>query len=218
MWYKSVMPEAYVLMGDVVASSRQDAQRVAAELSRLVGEANLRFRDDLRSPLTVTLGDEFQGVARSATAMQAIVLEIERQRFVTQAGIQLRYSQAFGEIGTAINPYVAYGMIGPALKAARERLTRKGRRRKSVYVDIGEPALNNLLENLYLLLSSLSRNWKLKDYPLIADMLGCENDAVVASNHDMLRSEVWKRRKNLRIAEYAAIRESIMIVARHWAD
>ena len=62
-----------VTMGDLVQSSEvADRHGLHAQFNRRVEEANERFADRLASPLTITLGDEFQGLAETIETAFAV--------------------------------------------------------------------------------------------------------------------------------------------------
>lgn len=208
----------FVLMGDVVASSKIPGTIVAGELGEMIRLANHLGADSLLSPLTITLGDEFQGVIRSGIETQKLIFLLERCRLQTTAKIKLRYSQAFGAIDTPVNLEIAHGMIGPALSAARKPLTRKGKHRKHAYVRVGIDYLNDMLEDLYTVSLSISSRWKAADYKLVCEMLSNSNDRMVGELFEMDASEVWKRRKNLRIGEFQAMERSILAMFERWSE
>jgi hypothetical protein len=105
------LPEAYTLIGDVVAS--RGAARPRDLLDRLRGTLSavtVRTADHVIQPLTITVGDEFQGVYASlATALDATLLvrlefaEFGRLRFgIGHGAIEFDpEEQPLGQTGTA---------------------------------------------------------------------------------------------------------------------
>jgi hypothetical protein len=106
-----------VLIADVVASrtivDRETTQQV---LVSTLAELNVKGRDQLASPYTITLGDEFQAVFHRADRIFADALEIMRALHP----VQVRFSWGLGDLRTPINPALAIGMDGPAFHWARE--------------------------------------------------------------------------------------------------
>ncbi len=51
-----------IFMGDVVNSSDYDGEVLSKGLKELVESTNKKFGKAILSPLTITLGDEFQGI------------------------------------------------------------------------------------------------------------------------------------------------------------
>ncbi len=123
------------LIGDIV-DSKSLAGRDAFQ-KRLL--ASLRAASDrkprLASPYTITLGDEFQAVYRSADHLWLDIFSILADLHPVEA----RFGIGLGELTTAINPKQALGMDGPAFHRAREAITAL---KKSGYLIAlhGEPA------------------------------------------------------------------------------
>ena len=109
------------LIGDIVDSKGQarrgDLQRtLAAELKRI----SERSKSKLASPYTITLGDEFQAVYKSA---DNVFLDIFSILAELAPGAEARFGIGVGELTTAINPKQALGMDGPAFHRARDAIS-----------------------------------------------------------------------------------------------
>ena len=59
------MPQYFILMGDIVGSSGQNSVDLIEGFSALVSSCNNTLKHQILSPYTITLGDEFQGIAAS---------------------------------------------------------------------------------------------------------------------------------------------------------
>jgi hypothetical protein len=68
----------FILMGDVVSSSGYEAKLLHKELKALIQSCNEELRADKLSPYTITLGDEFQGIATSLEASIKTLFFIEK--------------------------------------------------------------------------------------------------------------------------------------------
>ena len=70
-------PYQAVVMGDIVGSEAiSDRARLYKLFNEAVDTANSRFRTLLLSPLTITLGDEFQGLAPDLMSAFAVVCRL----------------------------------------------------------------------------------------------------------------------------------------------
>lgn len=111
-------------MGDLV---RSEAATSPVELHQAfnaaVSEANVRFADRLASPLTITLGDEFQGLTRTL-AHGAAVMQWVRWSLLLQ-NVRCRFVVGEIDLATPLNVEKAWNMMGPGLAKAREKLERK---------------------------------------------------------------------------------------------
>lgn len=195
-------------MADVISSRSYDGSNFMREFARIVEECNAAHARTLLSPYTITLGDEFQGVARSLRSAVDSILFLEGRLLTVQPSFLLRYVLVNGEIDTPINPLLAHGMTGSGLASAREMLTKKRRGRRRFQIDLPDSLCAEELTMLFRLLELLSGHWKPKDYPLIRELMW-NDDAVVAAHFGKTTSQIWKRRKSLQIEEYGIIKEFI---------
>ncbi|MFC4930047.1 SatD family protein [Massilia sp. GCM10023247] len=201
------MTQHYIVMADVVRSTSYDGNELMGEFKRIVEECNYAHRDTLLSPFTITLGDEFQGVAASLSAAVDSILFLEDRTLTVQPVFSLRYVLVYGAIDTPINPTIAHGMVGSGLTSAREMLTKKRRGRPRFQLDLGGGAYTEELRMVFRLLELLSTHWKEKDYILIRELLWGSDDKEVALRFGKTASQIWKRKKTLQIEEYLIAKE-----------
>jgi hypothetical protein len=111
--------QVIAVIADLV-DSKAVAQR--AVFQRKLGkvlEQTGQEAQELASPYTITLGDEFQAVYRTADTLFPDI-------FTIMAGIhpvRARFALGVGELTTRINPEQALGMDGPVFHQARAALT-----------------------------------------------------------------------------------------------
>jgi hypothetical protein len=204
------MPNHYVVMADVIGSRDRDPNQLMAELDQTVNQVNTWFKQMILSPLTVTLGDEFQGVVGSLHDAVQIILSFEEARLRGEFDSQLRYVVVYGDIATPLNRERAYGMLGAGLTEAREQLNDKRRGRPRFFFDLPDGRVASQLSRLMEVMSSLTRDWRPDDASLIFDMLKIANNEEVAVLHGKDRSQVRKRRKNLYVDEYRSLKEVVL--------
>ena len=281
-----------ILMGDVVGSRTLESQGVQRALSDAVEAINTQFsppenskqtnRPQILSPLTITLGDEFQGVVSDLAAAVQILFAFEEYRVQEALPFGLHFVTYVGPIDTELNREIAYGMLGPGLTHARSLLTKKGRGRaqfafggllpdddapmqyggplpldeweiqhgdrgspkdlftqtspaylteatgermsqgqRAAALRLNEPSPTSgappalawlrfqmrQLTGIFAMLETLTSHWKQKDFALIASMIKHpHDDARVGELHGKNRSQIWKRRKTLRIDDYFTLK------------
>ena len=200
------MAEHFILMGDVIGSRKLAAVKLHEQLKALLSKCNKDLKAAILSPYTTTLGDEFQGIATSLRAALESVFHLEDAGMRWQYDFEIRYVVVYGEIETAINREIAYGMMGAGLTRARELLTDKRRGRPRFQFDLPQKRLAGNLTRLCRAMEGLAERWDRRDYPLILDMLSVPSNEEVAAKYGKNRSQIWKRRKNLLIEEYQIIR------------
>lgn len=113
-----------ISMGDLVRSTRHaDPKQLHLLFNQVVAQANQRFAESIASPLTITLGDEFQGLSTSLNR------GFELNHFVRMSlllnGVSTRLVLGIGAIDTPVNPENAWNMMGAGLSKARDKLNAK---------------------------------------------------------------------------------------------
>lgn len=118
----------FAIIGDMVQSRNlSDRQKVQEVFSMALKSAQQAYGRGIVSPLTLTIGDEFQAVLADARDFFAIINHLEENL----PAIRFRYGLGVGEINTTLNRKAAIGMDGPAFHFARQALEqarKEGRR------------------------------------------------------------------------------------------
>ncbi len=199
----------YIVMGDVIGSSRLDSNVLSFQLADLLEAFRDSFGEKALSPFTTTLGDEFQGVCDTLkTAVESIIF-FEEKRYMNRYDFSIRYIIHYGKIDTKLNRDIAYGMIGPGLTFARKQITENKKNKPDIQVFIEDEDKSKKIEYGLRVLVGIKRKWSLKDSHIVMDMLGNSNNSEVGKKNNMHRSQVWKRRKNLLIEEYNILKSLI---------
>jgi hypothetical protein len=209
------MHNQIILMGDVTASSRREAGRVREWLAGAVATINDTQAADIRSPLTVTLGDEFQGVVASAGAAMRIVFALDALCLEADPPIDLHYVILEGSIETPVNPDIAHGMLGPGLTRARQLLTEKPtqkRRRARCTIELADVTLTAIAADILLALEGLLARWNAAERPYAAVLLDEPDDSVAADRLDRDRTSVYRRRGTLLVEEYRALQSALLTI------
>src|ERR1700731_4801117 len=104
-----------ILMGDVIGSRKKDQLMLINSFKETINAVNKEKKNDFLSPMTITLGDEFQSVIKNLSAALDIIFSIEEEIAASGKNFKLRYILEEGEIETPINSKIAYGMLGSGL-------------------------------------------------------------------------------------------------------
>src|SRR5512141_448690 len=97
------MAEYFILMADIIKSRSYDGRILNERFHDIVSACNLARRRDLLSPLTITLGDEFQGILQSLPAAVRVIYFLEEALLKGAFPFTLRYVLYQGDISTPIN-------------------------------------------------------------------------------------------------------------------
>ncbi|MGF1453563.1 MAG: SatD family protein [Opitutales bacterium] len=194
-------------MADVIGSRELNGEALSAALGGLVSHANKQHRKVIASPLTVTLGDEFQGVVKTLPGSVELLHGLEAQRRAQAADLPfaLRYVLHEGTIDSPINSRRAHGMVGPGLTRARELLSDKFRGKPKYTIEVDPPELSAALGEAFLALEAVESRWSADDYPLVAALLASDDDEAVAGQFKRHRTSVARRRETLQISAFQAL-------------
>ena len=204
------MADYVILMGDIVASSSYAGDRLRQAFMAQIEDCNAALQEGILSPYTITLGDEFQGVAASLRSALEALFYLEEHIPLSDPPFQLRYVIVHGEIDTPINPKKAYAMMGPGLTQARQMLTDKRRGQQRFRCSLSDAFATTQFGRLFLVLESLIGRWSRADAELIRDMIANPHNGEVGRLHGKNRSQIWKRRKHLLVEEYRALKAAIL--------
>lgn len=209
-----IMARRYILMGDIVGSSTYKASKLRREFMQIVSSCNKTLEGEILSPYTITLGDEFQGVARSLRGLLDAVFYLEEISLLKRLKFKMRYVGLYSKIDTPIDRIKAHGMMGSGLTQARGMLTAAKRRGKPRFqFELPDNQMTKELNLLFLVIDGIIAKWDSDDGPLILDMITNNNNVEVGKRHKKNRTQIWKRRKNMLIEEFRALKEVVFDLA-----
>lgn len=189
-------------------------EKLMRQFKELVTTINERKRENLISPLTITLGDEFQGITDTVENGIQTIFELEEMIFVQKFDLKLRYILVYGEIGTEINHAIAYEMLGEGLTAARKTLNslKKKETRFMIRLNKDEQSREEYLNKALLIYQSVIDGWKEKDRAIVKEFLLHDDYKIVAQHVNIDPSNAWRRKKSLAIQGYRDIKSIISYI------
>ncbi len=117
----------FTVIGDMIGSRKlENRSGIQKKFSAALKTIQKRHKEQIVSPLTVTIGDEFQAILKDTSQLFNTLYEIEQ----SLKSVSLRYGFGIGIITTEINYSAAIGMDGPAFhnaRAAIEQARKSGR-------------------------------------------------------------------------------------------
>ena len=204
--------EYQIVMADVIKSSTFSASALMKDFKLLVERTNKLFENEIVSPLTITLGDEFQGVVKDLSAAIELVFYLDQE--LLKAEFQLRYALQLGEIETPINKKTAHEMLGNGLTRARENLQygKEENKRFSIsgYVD----SHNEKLDKAFMLYDYFYKNWSAKEKPIVYQFLQGKEYKEVAEIFQKDNSTMWRKEKSLNLKEFKICKQLIKMLSR----
>ena len=187
------------LIGDFVQSkSIENRGEVQRSFAAVCADLN-KEREGLGlvSPLTITLGDEFQGVFGNVARLWECVLRIE----AAMEPVAIRFAVGLGTISTDIQHDTALGMDGPAFyvaRAAMEQLKKGDARYRLGGLGDEEAFINAALE----LIAHNREKWRTPRVVTLANIL---QGKTVKEISQVTRSTEQAVYRNIRDGELDAI-------------
>lgn len=138
-------PRVAVLMGDLVGSEQAQSPRTVHRIfNEAVRFANESYASVIESPLTITLGDEFQGLVRTFAHAWNIAALLRLRLLV--ADVSCRFVVGVAQLETPVNRTRAWNMMGRGLAEARDKLNDKRARNAYRFSFPGETLVEPLLD------------------------------------------------------------------------
>jgi len=204
-----------ILMADIIDSGRKDSKVLIHQFKKIVASINTSRKLNFLSPLTITLGDEFQGIVDTIPNGLKIILEIEELIIEHLYDLKFRYVLSFGAIDTEINSNIAYEMLGKGLTKARKSLNELKKNQNSrfhVQLDSKNNEYEEIINKAFVVYQSFIDSWKVKDYKIIWQFLNRRHYKVVAKNVNLDESSAWRRERSLRMHEYFTTKDIVLFL------
>jgi len=200
----------FILIGDITDIPPHNHQEYLKILKTLISSCSHKYKSSLHSPYSLTIDHEFMGIPSSLKTAIDSLFYFEETMKDWNILFSLSYVVHLGEISTSLNKKTSIRLMGQGISQAREMLITKKRSHPRILFHIRPKKLCEQLNRLFMVLDSLISGWNQKDYPLISEMLKNENNEEVAIKYRKNRSQIWKRRKTLKISEYKALKQVIL--------
>jgi len=170
-------PQFTCLTSDLVGSKQQsERERMQQRLESTLQQANEAFAARLAVPLTITLGDEWQGLVR--TTADAFRIDFFVRRGLHPA--QVRSGIGRGLISTTIRDRTSL-MDGPCFHRSREAITLAKKRSGSATVlSSGRPELDDFINRSGELLHAVFDDWTDKQFASVMAYLDHETETKAA--------------------------------------
>lgn len=199
-----------ILMADIIESSQANQNELMLHFKKITSEINQRQKQKLLSPLTITLGDEFQSITTDVDAAMQLIFAIEELIIASAAKFKLRYVVYEGLIETPINTKIAHEMLGEGLSNAREALQNSKKTSERFHISLKNSVLSKALTQSFTIYQNIVDSWNIKkDHELITNFIVEGDYKKVALALKKTRSQIWKREKTLRVEDYFSIKHVI---------
>ncbi len=204
---------AWIVLAELDALTLPDRELLHQRLARIMALCNLRLRNML-AELTLVDDDQLQAVAGSLSEALSLVDYLDQLGFAGSVPLQFHCVIHWGEVTAQAPEKGTHGLLGRGLKEARALLSDRKRKQPRVRISGADASQLRNIERLWHVADSIRAKWKPCDFELIHTMLQISSDRRAAQAIGTKNpSQIWKRRKNLRVNEYADIKAVIFDLA-----
>ncbi|HBG71047.1 MAG: hypothetical protein A2W93_02915 [Bacteroidetes bacterium GWF2_43_63] len=205
----------FILMGDVVSSETYNQKLLQKKFATIITQLNKLHQAKILSPLTITLGDEFQGVVKDSKSGVDIILDAQRICIHEGIDFQIRFVLNYGIIETPINHKVAYGMLGRGLSDTRKKIDVLKKKQVRFMISTGNSKTDTAFSDAFVLYQTIIDQWdSATDLLLASEFIKHKDYKIVAKKLNHTSSMTWKREKSLLIKEFFAIEKLINFIAQ----
>ena len=203
----------FALIGDIIDSKKIDNRyQVQKTLEACLNELNIKFKDVLVSKLSITLGDEFQGLLTLDAPLFQI---IDRINFAMQP-YQVRFGLGLGEILTDINPEQSIGADGPAYWHARKAINyihqKNDYGNTQIAVSFEDDTKVNIINTLIASSEAIKSDWRASQEIILQELLKLGiydeyfDQQILGKQLELSTSALSKRLKSSNIKVYLRTR------------
>lgn len=207
--------KSYIWMCDIISSSEQDAKVLMSQFKDCVSYINKKYKKHILSPLTITLGDEFQSVLKDLSSSIQLMIAFEEYSIGKSYDFKVRHVLHLGEIETMIQKKNAYEMLGPGLSHARKLLEQSKSSKGRFTIQLDQKNIESIIDNSFVVYEDILDSWhKERDYVIATSFIQHRDYKIVSEELDRTRSIIWKREKSLRMSSYFSICEVLKETAK----
>ena len=209
--------KAVILMGDIVKSSEaENIEMLWNDFNMTIDRFSSEYGEKLLSPLTITLGDEFQGIVNSLA--EGVALMFNLSIALREKNIRCRFVLAYGEIATEVNDAIAHNMMGEGLTAARRLLNDKKNENRFRFI-VDNSLLTQALNISGLLLSLMEDSWTRRQLDVAYRMITLGEDTKkIADDLDTIPRVINKIKNQGKINYYSDSVKAIMTLMNEGKD
>jgi hypothetical protein len=147
-----------ILMADIVGSeSAPSIKTVHRTFNKAIDAANETYAATIASPLTITLGDEFQGLLTGLEHAWDVAAALRLRLLV--ADVPCRFVIGTATLETPLNTRQAWNMMGPGFSAARDKLDDKESTNAYRFSLPDEPIVESLMNAIGGALTQTELEW-----------------------------------------------------------
>jgi SatD family (SatD) len=203
----------YVMLGDVIASSRiTDREIFQRKLEEACSNVDLNFFEDIYADFNILKGiDEIGGVLLNITSVYKIINTLQEQFYPHS----MRFALVFDYIDTAIESQEVSKMDGPAFHRASDILKDLKGSRLMFKMSIGDELMEKMVTGEINLIFLLKKNWSLRQRRILYEYRKIGNQNMVAKTLGISQQAVSKALNRSMWKEISGIEEDLNYVLQY---
>jgi predicted DNA-binding protein YlxM (UPF0122 family) len=153
-----------VVIGDISGSKRlsgMDRYQTQLFVKSAVVQINEQFHEYIEAPMTITKGDEFQGLIDTPAHTYEIIHALQKMVFP----IRIRYGIGIGNI-YRMGGSLPIEMDGPAFHKSNYALNMAKKRKTEAWLISDKEVTDQLINTLFILLSAIKSRWNERHFKL----------------------------------------------------
>ncbi len=199
-----------VLIGDISGSKRlngMDRYQTQLFVKSAVVQINEQYRNSIEAPVTITKGDEFQGLLKSPGEAYEMIQTLERMVFP----IRIHYGLGVGNI-YRMGGVLPIEMDGPAFHRANRAMNLAKKRRAGTWIISGDGKTDQLVNTIFSLVTAIRSRWNERHYKLYWSYQDLGTYREVAEQENVTPQAICDVLKNIRAIEVIAAERNLLEV------
>ncbi len=197
-----------VLIGDISGSKRlsgMDRYQTQLFVKSAVVQINEQFRSYIEAPMTITKGDEFQGLIDLPAHAFEIIQTLQKMVFP----IQVRYGIGIGNI-YRMGGVLPIEMDGPAFHRANRALNVAKKRKSEVWLISEMEPMDQLVNTVFSLMTAIKSRWNERHYKLYWSYQELGTYREVAELENVTPQAICDVLKNSRATDILSAEQNLM--------
>ncbi len=197
-----------VIIGDISSSKKLSGQsryQTQLFLKSAIVQINEQFQSWIEAPMTITKGDEFQGLIDTPAHGYEIINTLERMVFP----IRIRYGLGMGII-YRMGGVLPIEMDGPAFHRANKAINLAKKKKTDIWFISENRVLDELINTIFTLMSAIKSRWNERHYKLFWSYQEMGTYKEVAATQNVSPQAICDVLKNSRATDVLLAERNLM--------
>lgn len=203
-----------VIIGDISGSKQlngMDRYQTQLFVKSAIVQINEEYQSFIEAPMTITKGDEFQGLIDSPGQAYQIIQALEKMVFP----IHVRYGMGVGQI-YRMGGTLPIEMDGPAFHKANGALTQAKKRKIGAWFISEIESYDKLINTVLSLVSAIKSRWNDRHYKLYWDYKELGTYKRVAEQQNVTPQAICDVLKNSRATDIISAEKHLIEVLNNF--